>query len=235
MTAGSEDALRDAVIAATLAMSRSGLSPGTSGNVSAWMGDGDAGEAGQHGAGERGAGGAMLITPTGVPYDDLVAESIVRVEADGSVAPGQLKPSSEWYFHLAVYHARPDAGGIVHTHSRHATALACTGRGIPPFHYMVAVAGGRDIPCAPYATFGTSDLARHISATLASRNACLMAHHGQIAIGPTVEYALALAQEVEILAAQYTTALSIGGVTLLDDDEMDRVLTKFASYGQQDD
>ncbi len=209
--------LRQAVIDTAQAMSASGLSPGKSGNVSA----------------RADAGGAMLITPTGVAYDALTLETIVRVEADGSCVPGQLLPSSEWHFHLAIYAARADAGAIVHTHSEAATALACTDRSIPAFHYMVAVAGGRDIRCAPYATFGTSALAASAVAALDGRMACLLAHHGQIALGPSPAKALALAEEVEVLARQYTRALTLGGVSVLDDAEMDRVLRKFATYGQQ--
>lgn len=212
----SGEALRRAVIATSLAMSRSGLSPGKSGNVSVRTKEG------------------MLITPSGVPYEDLKPGDIVRVLLDGTAPAGQLVPSSEWHFHLGVYLARADAQAIVHTHSPYATALACLREGIPAFHYMVAVAGQDHIPCAPYATFGTPALAAHIIQALGEEGlATLMANHGQIALGATLAKALALAHEVETLAAQYMRARAIGTPTLLSRAEMKRVLTKFKTYGAQ--
>ena len=209
-----DTARRADVVMTALAMSRAGLSPGSSGNVSAR------------------ARGGMLITPSGSAYETLRPGDIVRVADDGGTEPGALKPSSEWRFHAAIYAARPDVHAIVHTHSLHAVVLACAHRSIPPFHYMVAAAGGHDIPCVPYATFGTEDLARHVASGLAERDACLMANHGQIAVGATLERALALAREVETLSEQYLKVLTLGEVHLLDDAEMDRVLERFKSYGQ---
>ena len=211
-----ELAARRAVIAAALEMSRSGLSPGRSGNVSQRFGDG------------------MLITPSGMAYDEIKPADIVFVAGDGSVAPKARKPSSEWQFHLSAYHARPDRGAIVHTHSTHATVIACTGKPIPAFHYMVAVAGGKDIPCVPYATFGTDALAGHVAEGLGDRDACLMAHHGLIAIATDVTGALALAQEVEVLAEQYAKLLAITSKPpILPDAEMADVLERFKGYGQK--
>lgn len=207
--------LRNAVLDTALAMSRSGLSPGRSGNVSARSGDG------------------MLITPSGMLYEGLTPEDIVHVASDGTVAAGQRKPSSEWHFHLAAYRARPDRHAIVHTHSMHATVLACAHKPIPPFHYMVAVAGGTDIPCVPYATFGTPELAQHVSEGLRARDACLMANHGQIAIAETLQGALELAHEVEILAEQYTKLLTLGALHLLSDAHMAEMLERFKTYGQK--
>lgn len=212
--AAAELAARQEVINTALAMSRLGLSPGRSGNVS------------------RRWEGGMLITPSGMAYDAIGPSDVVFVAGDGSVATGQRTPSSEWRFHLSAYAARPDMGGVVHTHSMHATVLACAGRSIPAFHYMVAIAGGRDIPLTPYATFGTKQLARHVAKGLEKRNACLMANHGQIAIGATCAKALDLAGEVEILSEQYWKVLCLGAPIVLDDDEMGEVLTRFASYGQ---
>ncbi|MGE0697898.1 MAG: class II aldolase/adducin family protein [Hyphomicrobiaceae bacterium] len=203
------------VLETALAMSRRGLSPGRSGNVSRRFGDG------------------MLVTPSGMPYEELSPPDIVLVAADGRVAPGQRKPSSEWRFHLAAYAARPDIGAVVHTHSMHATVLASAHRPIPAFHYMVAVAGGKDIPLVPYATFGTEALSRHVVKGLAKRNACLMANHGQIAVGATCAAALELAAEVEVLAEQYWKVLAIGRPKLLADAEMERVLELFSGYGQK--
>ncbi len=135
--------------------------------------------------------------------------------------------------HLDIYHARTEAGAVVHTHSPHATALSCLRRGIPAFHYMVAAAGGRDLRCASYATFGTQALSDAMLAALDGRRACLLANHGQIAFGKTVDKALWLAGEVEALARQYASAASLGEPILLDDAEMDRVLQLFEDYGRQ--
>ncbi|MDX2156731.1 MAG: class II aldolase/adducin family protein [Hyphomicrobiaceae bacterium] len=205
---------RTEVLETALGMSRRGLSPGRSGNAS------------------RRFSGGMLITPSGMAYETLASDDIVLVEADGTVAAGQRKPSSEWRFHLDVYAARPDVGAVVHTHSLNATALACAHKEIPAFHYMVAVAGGKSIPLVPYATFGTKELSRHVVKGLRKRNACLMANHGQIAVAATCAKALELAAEVETLAELYVKVLAIGKPRLLDDDEMERVLELFDSYGQ---
>jgi len=208
----SEWSLRAAIVETARRMSASGLSHGRSGNVSARF------------------SGGMLITPSGMAYDAITPEDIVFVAGGGAASGG--KPSSEWRFHLAAYEARPDSGAVVHCHSRHATALACAHRSIPAFHYMVAVAGGTDIPLVPYATFGTPELAAHVSEGLAARKACLMANHGQIATGTDLDAALELAGEVEMLAAQYLEVLKLGEVYLLDDAQMAEVLEKFKGYGQ---
>jgi len=210
----SEWSLRAAVVETARRMSASGLSFGRSGNVSARFADG------------------MLITPSGVAYDAMLPEHVVFVAGDGAPRPDGGKPSSEWRFHLAAYAARAEAGAVVHCHSRSATALACAHRPIPAFHYMVAVAGGADIPLAPYATFGTPELAAHVAEALAARKACLMANHGQIATGASLDAALELAGEVEMLAAQYLEVLKLGEVHLLDEVQMAEVLEKFKGYGQ---
>jgi L-fuculose-phosphate aldolase len=210
--------LRKAIIDAARNMNALGINQGTSGNVSAR-------------SAKAGAAG-LLITPSGVPYEDLTPAKIVWMNLDGRWA-GDWKPSSEWRFHRDIYAQRPDAQAVVHTHSPHATSLACLGRGIPAFHYMVAVAGGPDIRCAPYATFGSKELSDAALAALDGRKACLLANHGMIAIGGTVAKALALAVEVETLAAQYWRALQIGEPILLSDGEMARVLEKFKTYGTQ--
>ena len=210
-----ETNLRQQVVDASRQLNSRGLSAGNSGNVSARCGD------------------AMLITPTGIAYEVLSPADIVKLDMGGSVIEGDLKPSSEWHFHCAILAARPEINAVVHTHSRHCTALACTQRGIPAFHYMVAVAGGKDIRCAPYATYGTPALAEHAVAALSERQACLLANHGSIAIGASVAAALALASEIEELAAQYCEVLKVGGERLLSGEQMQEVLNKFASYGQK--
>jgi ribulose-5-phosphate 4-epimerase/fuculose-1-phosphate aldolase len=212
-----EKLARQAVIDTALAMSRSGLSPGRSGNVSCRWKTG------------------KLITPTGMAYAEIRPRDIVFVNAKGNVPDKKSrKPSSEWRFHLAAYQARPDVKAMVHTHSLHATVLACAHKPIPAFHYMVAVGGGNDIPLVPYDTFGTDELAQFVATGLAQRNACLMANHGQIAIGANLCAALELAHEVEVLAEQYVKVLMLGGEPhILPDDEMARVLERFKSYGQR--
>ena len=175
----------------------------------------------------------FLISPTGIAYDLLQPEDIAVMDFTGRWF-GRKRPSSEWRFHRDILKARPDAGAIVHTHSHHATALACTGRGIPAFHYMVAVAGGADIRCAPYSTFGTQELSAAAVVALQDRKACLLANHGLIALGRDLDAALALAGEVENLAGQYTVAMRLGGMRILDDAEMATVVKKFATYGRQD-
>ena len=206
--------LRRALIEACRDLQRLGLTHGTSGNVSIRC-DTD----------------AFLVSPTGLAYASLEPQDVPLMRLDGSWY-GRCRPSSEWRFHRDILAARAEAGAVVHAHPRYATALACTGRGIPAFHYMVAVAGGRDIRCADYHTFGTQALSDAALAALEGRRACLLAHHGIIALGADVRTALALAGEVENLAAQYATALAIGGVKLLEDAEMDRVVEKFRTYGR---
>jgi len=212
-----EQALRSAVVATALAMNARGINRGKSGNVSArWCTEGFDG---------------FVVTPTGLAYDATCPEDIVPVALDGEPR-GARMPSSEWRFHRDIYVARAEVNAVVHTHAPFATTLAVHSRGIPAFHYMVAVAGGRDIRCAPYATFGTQALSDHVVAALDGRKACLLAHHGMIAVGASLPEALELAVEVETLAELYWRALSIGEPEVLSDGEMDVVLRRYATYGQ---
>ena len=195
-------------------MNALGINQGMSGNISVRVPDG------------------LLLTPSGMAYETMTPDDIVFMAADGSVPPDQRKPSSEWRFHCDILKARADIDAVVHTHANFATSLACLGRDIPAFHYMVAVAGGDSIRCAPYATFGTQALSDHALKALEGRRACLLANHGMIALGGSLDRALALAVEVETLAAQYWRALQIGEPNLLSEAEMRRVLKKFQSYGR---
>ena len=214
----SEPALRDAIIRTALAMNAAGINRGKAGNVSArWRDEGFDG---------------FLITPSGLPYARTTPSDIVAMTLDGK-SLGARTPSSEWRFHRDIYGARPEVGAIVHTHAPFATTLACHDRGIPAFHYMVAVAGGEDIRCAPYATFGIQALSDHALAALTDRRACLLAHHGMIALGKALDEALALAVEVETLAEMYWRALQLGEPARLSAPEMAVVLGKFASYGRE--
>jgi L-fuculose-phosphate aldolase len=208
---------RSSVISTALAMNASGINVNKSGNVSLRC--------------QRGGRGGFLLTPSGVPYHRLDPQDIVFMD-DAGTPVGRCEPSSEWRFHATIYAGRSDVGAIVHTHSPCATALACHGLSIPPFHYMVAMAGGSDIRCAEYATFGTQALADNALSALRDRTACLLAHHGVIACGRSLDSAFALAVEVENLARIYVTVRSLGEPRLLDAAEMDRVLERFKSYGR---
>lgn len=198
-------------------MNAAGINRGKSGNVSARLRAADF--------------DGFVVTPTGLPYEETGPDDLVPMTLDGQ-ATGSRLPSSEWRFHRDIYRARGDVNAVVHAHAPFATTLACHSRGIPAFHYMVAVAGGHDIRCAPYATFGTQALSDHVLAALDGRKACLLAHHGMIAVGPSLPEALALAVEVETLAEIYWRALAMGEPEALTDAEMDVVLEKFKTYGQ---
>ncbi len=210
----SEQALREALAATARETVARGLNAGAAGNVSV-----------RH---EQG----FLITPSGLPGEALTAEQMVHVDLDG-IFHGPLKPSSEWRIHRDIYAARPEVNAVVHAHSPHAVSLACLHRDIPPFHYMVAMAGGKDIPCAQYATFGSQALSDAVLAALRGRRACLMANHGLVAVGASLSAALTLALQVEELAAQYWRACLLGTPVLLSDAEMDEVLARFREYGQR--
>lgn len=212
---GEEDP-RPALIATARALDAAGFMPSKSGNVSLRT--------------TRG----FWITPAALPYAALTAEDLVECAAeDGSVLTGQRRPSSEWRLHAAIYAARPDARAIVHTHSPMATALSCARRAIPPFHYMVALAGGTDIPCSDYATFGTAELAEAAARAIEGRRACLLANHGVVAIGSTLAGADTLAREVENLAREYLALLAAGlPLVLLTPEEMADVTRQFGGYGR---
>jgi len=203
---------RQSIIKACLQMNQLGINQGTSGNISL-----------------RHEGG-MLITPTSTPYETMQPEQIVFVNLDGSLDAKQ-RPSSEWRFHRDILKARPEVNAVVHAHPPYATILAIMGLEIPPIHYMVACAGGDTIRCAPYATFGTQELSQHAVAALEGRSACLLAHHGMIAIGPSLGKAMWLAVEVEALARQYHGCLQIGTPPLLSKAEIENVRTRMAGYG----
>jgi L-fuculose-phosphate aldolase len=177
--------------------------------------------------------GGFRITPSTLPYAALTEADLVDVALDGSVLAGHRRPSSEWRLHAEVYAARPAAGAIVHTHSPRATALSCARRGLPAFHYMIALAGGDDIPCSAYATFGTAALAEAAVATLEGRRACLLANHGVVALGSSLAAAETLAREVENLAGEYLDLLAAGLTpVLLTRDEMAAVTAQFGGYGR---
>ena len=214
--------LRHQLIEAARQTVRAGLNIGTSGNLSVGLIEDN----------EPG----FLITPTSQPYDTLLPEDIVFVRLDGSfegLHGNRRKPSTEWRFHRDIYLAHPEAGAVLHAHSRFATSLACLRRDIPAFHYMIALFGGDTVRCADYATFGSPELAANAVRALEGRKAVLLANHGVIACGRTLPGAWTLAQEVENLAGQYLALLASGlDFTILDAAEMARVGAKFADYGK---
>lgn len=215
MTASALDH-REEIIAVTLALDVAGMVPNKSGNVSCRSAEG------------------FAITPAGIPYRELLPRHIVTVPLDAPAPNAEPRPSSEWRMHAAIYRARPDVTAIVHTHSPRATALASAGRGIPPFHYMIALAGG-DVRCTPYATFGTPELADSAVRGLQGRRACLLGNHGVMAVGNSLARAHAVAIEVENLAGEYLSLLAAGlEPKLLDDAELQRVIAKFTDYGRLD-
>lgn len=211
----SQAELRAGIVAVAQAIDGAGFCPSKSGNVSARTESG------------------FLITPSGLPYAQTTPNDLIELSRDGTALSGARKPSSEWPFHAAIYTARPDAQAIVHTHSPRATALASTRRGIPAFHYMIALCGGADVRCADYATFGTPELAENAVKALEGRKAVLLANHGVIALGGSLAGAHQIVAEVENLAGQYLDILAAGlEPVILDEAEMARVSAKFADYGK---
>lgn len=205
------DGLREQLLATARAMNSHGLNQGTSGNVSV-----------------REKGG-FLITPSALPYDRCRPEDMVWVDMEGQHR-GARRPSSEWRMHRDIYIHAPQAGAILHAHSLYSTTLACLERSIPAFHYMVAMAGGNSIRCAPYATFGTQELSDAAVAALKNRSATLLGHHGMICYATDLDQALALAVEVETLARMYLQALQVCEPPVLSASAMSEVLERFSSY-----
>jgi len=205
--------LREQIVAACKQLEISGLNRVTSGNVSCREAD------------------HFLITPTGVPVNEITPSKIVALNFDGKVI-GIGKPSSEWQFHADILRARSEINAIVHTHAPHATALACLREDLPPFHYMIAIAGGDSVRCAPYALFGTDTLSRHAVEALNDRKACLLANHGMITLGRDLDEAMAISIELESLCQQYLIARQVGNPTLLSEEEMHAVIERFKSYGK---
>jgi L-fuculose-phosphate aldolase len=207
--------LRKAIIDAARAMNAAGINQGTSGNLSVRVPDG------------------LLITPTSLPYELMEPEDIVEMKLDGS-HEGKHRPSSEWRFHRDLLRVREDIDVVLHCHAAYCTTLAVHERGIPSFHYMTAIAGGSDIRCSAYATFGTQALSDAVIAAIEGRYACLMGHHGLLVGARTLDKALWLAVEIETLAKMYVHALAIGEPPRLDEAEMSRVLEQMRrmSYGQ---
>lgn len=214
-TTPSSPNLRRKLLDTARAMARSGLNQGTAGNVSVRLKDGQ----------------GFLITPSAVPYEHCQEEDVVQVNWDGRAFSGNgKKPSSEWRMHLAVYQKQDRAQAVLHAHAPCCTSLACLEYSIPAFHYMVAIAGGDSIPCAPYALFGSQQLSDVAVAALHDRRAALLAHHGMICFGDDLDHAFSLALEVEDLARIYLQCLQVTEPPLLSKEHMAEVLAQFAGY-----
>jgi L-fuculose-phosphate aldolase len=213
-----DHSIRAAIVETCREMNRSGLNQGTSGNLSHRVSEG------------------LLITPTSLPYEQMAPDDIVLMSFDGSYE-GRHRPSSEWRFHRDILKSRTDVNVVLHTHSTYSTTLAVHERGIPAFHYMVAVAGGTEIRCAPYACFGTQELSDCALSALEDRTACLLGHHGLIVLADTFAKALWRAVEVETLAKMYVHALAIGEPPRLSEQQMSQVIEQMhrMSYGQAPD
>ena len=209
---------RNKIIEYSLKLNSTNLSPLRSGNISL--------------RGKEDDKDGYLITPSGKKYETLKPEDIVFMGLNEEEEKNDLinKPSSEWRFHRDIYVDKKDAQAIVHAHSPHATAVSSHGKAIPPFHYMVALAGGDDIKCAKYATFGTEELSKNVIKALENRSACLMSNHGQVAFGKNLEDAFELAQEIENICHQYIIALRLGEPKILSFEEMKKVLDKAKNY-----
>jgi len=204
--------MRETLLSNFQQLAKLGLNRGTSGNASVRLDD------------------HFLITPSGMAAETLTINDMVEVNMAGQTIDAG-KPSSEWRFHRDIYEARPEVNAVVHTHAMFATSLSCLRKDIPPFHYMIAVAGGQDIRCADYALFGTQALSNAAITALKDRKACLLANHGMIAVGKTLQQAVDIAIEVETLCEQYWRALQVGSPHLLSNDEMAEVFEQFKDYG----
>ncbi|PVB61683.1 class II aldolase/adducin family protein [Labrenzia sp. 011] len=206
--------LRQAIIDACRDMNRRGINQGTSGNISARADD------------------RMIITPSGVPYDRMTPDMLVSMPLDGQGAPeGPLPPSTEWQFHLALLRAKPEMNAIVHAHPVHCTALSINREEIPACHYMIALFGGNTVPLAGYALFGSEELADNVVTAMRNRHGCLMANHGAVVGGETLEKGLWRLEELEVLARAYILSRSIGTPHILSDSEIESVLGAVATYG----
>ncbi len=215
MSDSTEHALRQEIVAACRRMNETGLNQGTSGNISARMGD------------------RMLITPSATPYDKATPEMVASMPLEGDYGTwdGPLKPSSEWRFHLDILKSRQEVGAIVHTHAPYCTTLAIARREIPACHYMIATFGGTNVRCGGYARYGTAELSAIALEALEGRWACLLANHGMIVLGANLTNAMWRAVELEAIARQYYQSLLIGGPVLLSDEEVAETAQNFGDYG----
>ena len=213
-----EQEARQSVVEACRRMNALGINQGTSGNVSVRYGD------------------EMLISPSATQYEIMRAEDVAALPIEGEYGTwrGSLRPSTEWRFHLDIMRSRPGIGAVVHSHPTFCTTLAIARRDIPACHYMIAAFGGNDVRCAPYATFGSKELSENALRALEGRNACLLANHGMIVCGASLDKAIWLAVELETIARQYYHSLLIGGPVVLSEADIAETIARFTTYGMQD-
>ncbi|GGA26141.1 class II aldolase/adducin family protein [Neptunicoccus cionae] len=217
MTPAQDTALRQSIIDGCLWMKNSGLNQGTSGNISVRYGEG------------------MLITPSGVPYEKMRPDMLCTMPLSGDPdLSGDIRPSTEWRFHQSILHSKPDVTAVVHAHPVHATAIAVQRRPIPACHYMIAAFGGNDVPLVDYALFGSDELARMVADAMAQRTGCIMANHGAVVAGESLDRALWRMEELDNLARVYLLALSTGTPEILTDAQMEEVVAAFGNYGPKD-
>lgn len=209
---------RDKIVAYSKKLVESNLTKGTSGNISIFNKE----------------LGYIAITPSGMDYNEINIEDVVIIDLDKNVIEGDKKASSECDLHIAMYRKKEDMRAVVHTHSMYCTILACTGQKLKAIHYVLADAGVAEVPLAPYTTYGTKELADVVSEAIGDSDACLMANHGMIAGGESIEQAFSLATTCEWVAEIQWKAMCIGNPNYLDSQEILKVKNKFKSYGQTD-
>lgn len=197
-------------------MSAEGLSSGTSGNLSIYLKE----------------EGVVLITPSGIGYFDTEPEDIVVMDLEGNIVEGKRKPSSEWHLHTLFYKNKPEAGAVVHTHSKYCTTLSTLRMPIKAVHYVIADAGTDEVPCAPYRRYGTEELAKVAVEAAGKSNAVLLANHGIVVCGKNLKSAYGLAKGMEYVAEIQVTAMSVGEPVVLTKEEMEEVMEGFKTYGQ---
>jgi L-fuculose-phosphate aldolase len=206
--------LRQSLVDASLDAEAQRLNIGTTGNISVRIENG------------------MLITPSGIPPKKLQPDLIVAMDLDGGWS-GDVKPSSEWALHAAIYKTRPDVHAVMHAHPDHCVALSCARQGLPAFHYMIAGFGGDDVRCSRYASFGSPELAEITVEALEDRTACLLANHGMVAVGASVAEAFGRTLKLETMARQYMLCRTFSEPVLLTDRDMADVRQRYGTYGRQ--
>ena len=206
---------REMIVAYGKRMLSAGLTRGTGGNLSIY---------------DRNLE-LMAITPSGIPYEEIEVEDIMIMKLDGTIVEGNKTPSSEHAMHEIVYRTREDVGAMLHVHSTFAVTLACLNEDLPALDYRVAYSRERSVKCAPYASFGTPDLAVNALKTMGNQNAVLLANHGMNVVGPDLPKAFAIAEQLEFCAELYVRARTIGKPVILPDDEMDQMVKRFIQAG----
>lgn len=208
---------REAVVKYGKLMLSTGLTRGTGGNLSVYNRE------------EK----LMAISPSGIPYTEILPEDVVIMDLEGNVMNGDLVPSSEHGMHSIVYKNRQDVNAMIHVHSTFATTVSCLNIDLPAVDYLVAFSGGKSVKCAKYATYGTEQLAKNALEALGSQSAVLLANHGMNVVSASIEMAFATAEQIEFCAELYCRAKSMGTPVILEDSEMTMMVERFKNYGQR--